>query len=297
MKIAIAGSSGLIGKRLVSYLESKGYHIVRLVRTPQSVAGQTIVWNPAKPVADLSPWEGFDAVVNLAGENIAEGRWSAAKKQRILESRVDLTKSLCNTLCRLERPPKVLVNGSATGFYGSQGDRWVSEENPRGSGFLADVCSQWEAATASAETLGVRVVKLRTGVVVTPLGGALQKMLLPFKLCLGGVIGSGKQYMSWISLDDVCAVIEHVICSEGISGPVNAVTPNPVTNEEWTKTLGKTLGRPTIFPMPAVVARIAFGEMADEMLLSSTRVRPDRLLQSGFRYGDPVLGPLLEKIL
>jgi uncharacterized protein (TIGR01777 family) len=290
MKIALTGSSGLVGSALVSSLLNAGHEVVRLKRPEQ--------WDPDSGTIDASVLSGSDAVVHLAGENIASGRWTAARKQRIHDSRVNGTKLIAETISRIDPPPRVLVSASATGYYGNRGSEVLREESPSGRGFLSEVCRQWEAATGAATRKGVRVVHLRTGLVLsTHGGGALGKMLLPFKLGLGGKIGSGSQYWSWISLDDVCGVIVHCIQAAGLHGPVNTVSPSPVTNLEFTKTLGRVLGRPTIFPLPALAARLAFGEMADALLLSSARVEPTKLIASRFVFKHKELEPTLRYLL
>jgi uncharacterized protein (TIGR01777 family) len=232
--------------------------------------------------------EGLDAVVHLAGENIAARRWNAEQKARIRDSRVLGTKLLSDNLAKLRQPPRVLVSASAIGFYGDRGDEELTEASAGGTGFLAEVCKEWEAATDGVQKAGISVVHLRLGVVLSPKGGALAKMLTPFRLGLGGRIGSGRQWMSWITLDDVVGCIVHALASDSLHGPVNAVTPYPVTNYVFTKTLGRVLWRPTVFPMPSFMARLAFGEMADELLLASTRVFPQALVASNycFLYGD-----------
>jgi uncharacterized protein (TIGR01777 family) len=237
---------------------------------------------------DAGGLEGLDAVVHLAGENIAARRWNAEQKALIRDSRVQGTKLLCETLAKLQRPPRVLISASAIGYYGDQGDRELTEESPSDSGFLPEVCREWEGATEAAKKAGIRVVQLRFGVILSPGGGALSKMLTPFRLGMGGRIGNGRQWMSWIALDDVVGCIHHALATDSLHEPVNAVAPRPVTNREFTKTLGKVLWRPTLFPMPGFVARLAFGEMANDLLLASTRVLPRALLDSGYRflYGD-----------
>jgi uncharacterized protein (TIGR01777 family) len=239
-------------------------------------------------VIDSAKLEGLDAVVHLAGENIAEGSWTAEKKARIRDSRVKGTRLVSKALAGLNQKPRVLVCASAIGFYGDRGAEILTEQSPAGSGFLADVCQEWEAATEPAAQAGIRVVNMRIGIVLTPRGGALQKMLLPFKFGVGGVMGDGRQYWSWVSIDDVIGAIYHAITNDALSGPVNAVAPRAATNAEFTKTLGRVLSRPTLFPMPAFLARLALGEMADALLLASTRVEPARLLNSGysFRHAD-----------
>jgi uncharacterized protein (TIGR01777 family) len=241
--------------------------------------------------------EGLDAVVHLAGENIAARRWNAAQKARIRDSRVQSTKLLCETLAWLKYPPRVLVSASAIGFYGNRGDEELSEASPAGTGFLAEVCREWEAATEFAVGAGIRVVHLRFGVILSPRGGALATMLPPFRFGMGGRLGNGRQWMSWISLDDAVGSIYHALGSDRMRGPANAVSPNPVSNLEFTKTLGKVLGRPTIFPLPGFMARLAFGEMADALLLASTKVLPRALLDSDYSFLHPNLDGALRHVL
>ena len=256
-----------------------------------------VPWDPAAGQIDAAALEGVDAAVHLAGENIASGRWTSSKKRRILESRVQGTRTLCDGLARLTCPPKALICASAIGYYGSRGDEVLTEESGPGTGFLADVCRAWEAAAEPAEKRGIRVVRLRIGVILSPAGGALAKMLLPFKLGAGGKIGDGKQYMSWIALDDLVVAIHHALVTESLSGPVNGVSPYPVANADFTRTLGRVLARPTLFPMPAFAARLAFGEMAKETLLASTRVDPARLRASGYKFRHPELEGALRHLL
>jgi len=238
---------------------------------------------------DAARLEGLDAVVHLTGENIATGRWTAEKKAKIRDSRVGGTRVLCDSLAGLKQPPKVMVCASATGYYGDRGDELLTEESTSGTGFLAGVCREWEAAAKPAVQKGIRVVHLRFGMVLSGAGGALAKLLPPFRMGLGGVLGTGRQYISWIALDDLLGVIAHALTTEALQGPVNAVTPNPVTNQEFTRTLGWLLSRFTVFPIPAAAARLAFGEMADEVLLASQRVQPTRLLATGYRFRYPDL--------
>ena len=285
MKILVTGASGLVGSALIPLLAGGGHEVARLGRSAPG-AGD-IRWDPNAAVLEASALEGFDGVIHLAGENIASGRWNAARKRRIKESRVLGTLLLAERLAGLERPPRVLVSASAVGFYGDRGDEELTEESPAGSGFLSEVCREWEAATEAAAGKGIRVVHARLGVVLSRDGGALAMMLTPFKLGAGGIVGSGRQYTSWITLDDTAAALAHLLATETVSGPVNLVAPAPVTNREFTKTLGRVLRRPTVFPLPGFVARVVFGEMADELLLGSTRVKPVNLLDSGyvFRHG------------
>ena len=235
--------------------------------------------------------------MHLAGENIAAARWSERVKAKIRESRLRGTRVLCESVAKMSSPPKVLVCASAIGFYGDQADRLLDEDSPAGDMFLADVVRQWEAATQPALDAGIRVVNLRFGMILSPRDGALAKMLLPFRLGAGGRVGSGRQYWSWISIDDAAGAVHHALMSESLSGPVNAVSPNPVTNEQFTKTLGRVLNRPTVLPMPAAAARLALGQMADELLLASARVVPKKLEESGYDFRQPTLEGALRHLL
>ena len=295
MKILIAGSSGFIGQYLVHYFRSQGNQVVRLLRwMHDSHERDVIFWNESGQGLNAADLEGYDVVINLAGENIA-GRWTKAKKQAILNTRVNSTKALVQVLTTLKFPPKVYLNASAIGFYGNRGSQVVDESSSLGSGFLASVCSQWEEAAKKAEPV-TRVVLLRFGVVLSKNGGALKQMLPAFKWGLGGIIGSGEQFMSWIGIEDVAAICQFVIQTPSISGPVNVVAPNPVTNDTFTKTLGKVLRRPTFLPLPAFLARFILGEMADEMLLSSTRVSPKKLLDAGYVFITPEIEAALLQV-
>jgi len=296
MKILVSGSTGLVGSALVSFLASGGHEVVRLVRGRLKPGVVEVPWDPQAGTIEAAKLEGLDAVVHLAGENIA-GRWTAAKKARIRSSRVEGTRLLAEALAGLKRPPKTLVCASAIGYYGDRGDEVLREDSPSGAGFLAAVCRDWEAAAHAAAEKGIRVVQLRIGVVLSPAGGALARMLTPFKLGLGGRIGPGSQFMSWIAIDDLIGAIHHALTTEPLRGPVNAVAPRAVTNREFTKTLGRVLARPTIFPMPAFAARLAFGEMADELLLASARVEPAKLVSSGYRFRTPELEAALRHLL
>lgn len=297
MKILMSGSSGLIGSHLQKALMEAGYFVVRLVRSKDQVTDDAIFWDPDKGTIDIDDLSGFDAVVNLAGENLAK-RWTKKEKKEILESRINSTKTLVNALGLLSARPKTLINASAVGFYGDRGDVLCSEDTPNGDGFLAEVCSQWEEAAAPAKDMGIRTVLLRTGIVLSPEGGALAKMLTPFKIGLGGVLGSGKQYISWVAIDDIVSIILFILTRKNLTGPVNAVAPRAVTNTELTKTLGKVLNRPTILPVPAFALRMVLGrEMADEMLLSSTRVEPKKLMGEGYSFKYPHLEEALKHML
>jgi hypothetical protein len=295
MRILITGSTGLVGAELVPFLSTQGHETIRLVRKEPGEG--EVHWDPSSGEIDSPSLEGLDAVVHLAGENIASRRWNQAQKDRIRNSRVNGTRLLSQALAGLSSPPKVLVCASAIGFYGNRSDETVNEESQPGGGFLADVCKEWEAATSPAVEKGIRVVNLRFGIILSPKGGPLAMMLTPFKMGVGGTIGSGYQYMSWISIDDAIGAIYLALQDRTLSGPVNAVSPEPVTNREFTKTLGSVLSRPTLFPMPAFAARLAFGEMADELLLASARVEPKRLKESGYAFRTPTLEGALRHVL
>ncbi len=298
LKILLSGASGLVGAALIPFLTAGGHHIIRLVRGNPRPGVPEVQWDPVRGVSDLTRLEGMDAVIHLAGENIAAGRWTAERKARIYDSRVRGTKTLCETLAQLVLPPKVLVNASAMGYYGDRGDEILHEESPPGFGFLPDVCKAWEAATEPAQKTGIRVVRLRIGMVLSGVGGALQKMLLPFTLGGGGTLGSGNQYLSWLSIDDMIGAIHHGLLSDSLTGPVNAAAPYPVTNREFTKTLGMVLHRPTLLPVPAFALRLALGrEMANDLLLSSTRMVPHRLLESQYQFRHPHLEDALRHVL
>ncbi len=293
MRVLVSGVSGLVGSALVPALESAGHSVVRLVR--RDPAANEIRWDPGSGI-EAGALEDFDAVVHLAGESIA-GRWTAAKKARIRDSRVQGTSTLAAALARTDRPPTALVCASAIGIYGDRGDEVLREESAPGGDFLAEVGKQWEAATEPAARAGIRVVSLRFGVVLSRRGGALARMLPPFRMGAGGRIGSGRQWMSWITLEDVVGLIQHALATDSLGGPVNAVAPNPVTNAEFTRALGKALHRPTLFPLPAFMVRLMFGEMGEALLLGSQRVDCGKLLASGFRFRHPELKPALEAIL
>lgn len=295
MDVCITGASGLVGTALTAFLTTGGHTVARFVR--KTAGPGDIFWNPAENKIDAAALEGRAAVVHLAGEGIASGRWTAAKKARIRDSRVIGTRLLCETLANLKDPPKVLVSASAIGYYGDRGNEELTETSKPGSGFLPDVCCQWEEATRPAREAGIRVVNTRIGVILTPRDAALKKMLLPFQLCLGGVIGNGRQYWSWISLDDVIGGIHHALMTDSLHGPVNLTAPNPVTNRDFTKTLGKVLRRPTIFPMPAFAAKLVLGEMAKDLLLASARVLPKQLSATGYDFRHRDLETALRHLL
>jgi uncharacterized protein (TIGR01777 family) len=296
MEIAVSGASGLIGSALVSSLTAAGHRVARLVRTQPMAGSGDIYWDPAKSYVDTTQLNGKAAVVHLAGETISQ-RWTPEAKRRIYSSRLRGTQLISEAIRQLAEPPQVLVSASAIGYYGDRGETVLCEDSGSGKGFLAEVCRDWEAATEPASRAGIRVVHLRTGIVLSSRGGALAKMLLPFRMGAGGVIGSGRQYMSWIALDELIAAIHHVIEMPSIQGPVNAVAPRPVTNREFTQTLGKVLSRPTLAPLPAFAVRLIFGQMGEELLLASQRVEPARLKASSFSFRFPALEVALRHVL
>jgi hypothetical protein len=287
MRVLIAGASGLVGTALVPTLETEGAEVTRLVRT--SARTGEIEWHPNDDQLDPSQLEGFDAVIHLGGENIAAGRWTDDQKRKIRDSRVNGTHLLSEAIAKLSKRPKVFVCASATGIYGDRGDEVLDDQSESGGGFLAGVCREWEQATAPAMQAGVRTVNLRFGPILAREGGMLAKLLTPFKMGMGGKVGSGKQYISWVSIDDAIGAVKVALFDESIRGPLNVVSPNPVTNEVFTKALGHILNRPTALAMPAFAARLAFGEMADEMLLVSQRVIPKRLSDAGYEFQQPEL--------
>jgi uncharacterized protein (TIGR01777 family) len=289
MKIAVTGATGFIGSALLALLKRAGDEVV-VLRRPDD-------WNSETGAVNQAVFRNIDAVVHLAGESIASGRWTGVRKARILDSRIKGTKLIAETIASMETRPSVLISASAIGYYGDRGSELLREESGPGVGFLPDVCKQWEAATDVASRKGIRVVHLRTGLVLSKNGGALPRMLLPFKLGIGGRIGSGNQFWSWISLDDECAAIQHCLQATALHGAVNLVSPSPVTNTEFTKTLGRVLGRPTIFPLPALAARLALGEMSDPLLLASARVEPAKLQASRFVFRNRDLRATLEQLL
>jgi uncharacterized protein (TIGR01777 family) len=297
MKILISGSHGLIGKALSASLTRDGHEIVRLVRRERVIGQPEIEWHPNQGRIDAEHLEGFDTVVHLAGESIASGRWTEQKKKKIRESRVLGTTLLSETLARLHEKPKTFVCASAIGFYGDRADELLNESSAPGKGFLSDVCIEWEEATEAAVASGIRTIKTRFGIILAAEGGALEKMLTPFKLGVGGRVGDGQQWMSWIALEDVVGALRYVLDNTLIQGPVNFVAPTPVTNSEFTETLGEVLSRPTFFPMPGFAARLAFGEMADALLLSSTRVEPKQLVDRGYKFRHSTLKAALRHIL
>lgn len=292
MKILITGATGLIGSRLQASLSAAGHELLLASRkSPKSES--YVQWDIKEGFAEPEKLEGIDAVIHLAGENL-NGRWTDEKKKKIRESRVLGTRNIVDAISRLKERPRVLVSASAIGFYGDRGDEIMTETSPPGKGFLPEICREWEAEARRAEDAGIRTVLLRAGIVLSKDGGALGAMLMPFKFGLGGVVGSGKQWMSWISLEDHAAIVRYVLENETIRGAVNSVSPNPVTNEQFTKTIGEVLYRPTFIPVPEFAVHLAFGEMGDTLLLDSIRAVPKRLDDAGFEFKFPDLKKALE---
>ena len=294
MNVLISGATGLIGSALVPELEAEGHTVTRLSRS--RAGADTIRWDPSAGTIE-GDLEGTEAVVHLAGESIAQGRWSPDKKRRILDSRVQGTRLLAEGIAALPDPPKVMVSTSAVGYYGDRGDEVLTEESASGADFLARVCREWEAAAEPARRSGIRVVYPRLGIVLSPEGGALGTTLPIFKLGGGGKIGSGRQWWSWVALDDVVGSIVHALVDDSVEGPVNVGSPNPMTNAAYTKVLGKVLGRPTVLPLPAPAARVMLGEVADALLLASQRMEPAKLKSTGYDFRYPQLEGALRHLL
>ena len=297
MNVLVSGATGLIGTALTSELTDGGHRVLQLSRSQPS-SEDTIRWDPDRGSLDASRLEGIDAVVHLAGEIIFSGptdRWTTEKKRRIMESRKKGTRLLAETIAGLPESPKVMVSASGINYYGDHGNELLTEEATMGSDFLAEVCREWEAAADPAREAGIRVAHTRFGIVLSPKGGALGNTLPIFKLGLGGKIGNGRQYWSWVALDDVVGAITHCLTNENLSGPVNVGSPNPLTNAEYTKVLGKVLNRPTVFPVPAT--RLMFGEVADALLLASQRMEPAKLKETGYEFRYPELEGALRHLL
>ena len=295
MKVAVTGSSGLIGTSLVSFLSKKDIVVSKILR--ENPEDDDISWKPEDGDWNSAFSGGVDGIVHLAGESVASGKWTRKKKEKIRNSRIEGTKRLCEHILKLPTPPSVLVCASAIGYYGNRGVEFLNEGSSRGSGFLPDVCLGWEEAAESVSKAGIRVVNVRFGIVLSKDGGALAKMMTPFKIGMGGKIGSGTQYMSWVAMDDVTGAIYHTLITESLKGPVNVTAPNPVTNKEFTNTLGEVLKRPAVVPIPAFAAKLAFGEMANDLLLASTKVAPKRLSDSGYKFQYPELENALKHVL
>jgi hypothetical protein len=297
MKILISGSHGLVGSALVQSLLKDDHEVIRLVRKQRTAGAPEVEWHPNHGRLIPQDIEGFDVVFHLAGESIASGRWDKEKKRAIRESRVKGTRLLSETIAKLSQPPSVFLSASAIGYYGNRGDEVLTESSAPGNDFLASVCVEWEQATQPAIEKGIRTVHTRFGIILDADGGALAKMLTPFRMGIGGRVGDGRQWMSWIALEDVVNGLKFLMRDRAVSGPVNFVSPHPVTNAEFTRTLGHVLSRPTLFPVPAFGARLAFGEMADALLLSSQRVEPAVLVNRGFAPFWPRLEPALKRLL
>lgn len=297
MKIAVTGSTGLVGSALVAHLESSGHVVKRIVRRRDSADSDSVYWDPEAGMIEVDKLAGLDAAVHLAGENIAKRRWSKRQKARILESRVNGTRLLSATLAALDPKPEVMVCASAMGYYGDRRDEILAEDSGSGDLFLSRVVRDWEAATTPAADAGIRVVNLRLGLVVSGAGGAIRQMMLPFKLGLGGRVGSGRQWVSWIAMADLVRLIQHCLTDRSLRGAVNAASPNPITNRDLAQTLAKVLHRPAIMPLPSFVVRAALGQMGEELLLSSARLSPVKLIASGFEFHSPDLESALRREL
>jgi hypothetical protein len=292
MKIIISGATGLVGAALVRTLRNEGHNVARLVRGGNATAGD-IPWNPGAAKVDLAALEGADAFVNLNGASIGGGRWTPERKDLLRSSRVNTTRFLVDTFSRLTQKPRAFLSASAIGFYGSRGDEVLTEASTSGTDFLSELSREWEQEAQRAESLGIRTAILRFGIILSSRGGALPRMLTPFKMGVGGRLGNAKQWMSWIALDDVVGIIHWAIANSQVKGPVNVVAPNPVQNSELTRVLAKVLHRPAIFPAPAFALRLMLGEMADALLLGSQRVRPEKLLNSNYKFRFEHLEPAL----
>ncbi len=296
MRVLIAGASGMVGRALVPLLETQGHSVVRLVRKQTPGVGE-VGWNPAAGELNPAALDGIDAVVNLSGENVGAGRWTTTRREAILRSRIDTTKTLVTTMVKRTKRPAVLVNASAVGFYGERGEEELTEQSAIGLGFLPEVCLVWETHAEGAARAGVRTAMMRFGVVLSPAGGALAKLLPLFGAGLGGRVGDGRQWMSWVGLDDAVGAIYHAMVEPRCAGPMNIVAPEAATNAEFSATLGRVLHRPAVLPVPATVLRVIFGEMADATLLASTRAMPARLLETGYAFRQPTMETALRSCL
>lgn len=303
MRILISGSTGFLGTALIESLEREKHTVARLVRpeTAQRIgrgaSDQIVPWDPVAGQFDATAAEGADALVHLAGASIAGGRWNAPRKNLLRTSRIEAPRHLIGALSKLQRPPRVIVAASAIGYYGTRGDETLTETSAPGNDFLAGLCREWEAETTRGAEFGARVVSLRFGIILAAHGGALPRMVTPFKIGVGGRLGTGRQWMSWLTLEETVSIIQFALASPGLAGPANAVTPNPVQNLEFTQVLARTLHRPALFPAPAFALRLALGEMADALLLVSQKVLPAKLVNSGYRFLHPELADGLEKAL
>jgi uncharacterized protein len=303
MRILVSGSSGFLGTAIVDSLKEQKHQVARIVR-PGTVAknaeadrAQEVTWDPVGEQFGAAAAEEADALIHLAGASIADGRWSESRKKVLRTSRIDATRHLFGALAKLQNPPRIIVAASAVGYYGNRGDETLTEQSAPGDGFLAEVCREWEAETARGAEFGARVVSLRFGIILAAHGGALPRIVLPFKLGAGGRLGDGRQWMSWLTLAEVVNIVQFSLENSQLTGPVNAITPNPVRNSEFTAVLAKTLHRPALFPAPAFALRLALGEMADALLLASQRVIPSRLTNAGYRFQQPDLAGALADVL
>jgi uncharacterized protein (TIGR01777 family) len=296
MKVLLTGGSGLIGSHLSPFLEQQGYEVYNLVRNKNRTDNSHYLWAPENGILEKRSVENFQVVIHLAGENISSGRWSKNQKNKILSSRINSTRLLTDKIREIGNPPDVFICASAIGYYGDRGTEVLTENSEPGEGFLADVVKKWEQIASSIHYLGHRTVFLRTGVVLSKRGGALKKTLLPFKLGLGAILGSGQQYVSWISLSDLIHIINYIIQNKTISGAINAVSPQPITNRQYSKALGKALARPVILKTPSILLKIVLGEMANALLLSSSRVLPEKLTNSGYQFIHPTIDQAFEAI-
>ncbi|MBZ5662230.1 MAG: TIGR01777 family oxidoreductase [Acidobacteriia bacterium] len=303
MRILVSGSTGFLGTAAIEALEHDGHTIARLMRPQTSRhktpggAEQAVAWDPVAGTFDAAAAEGADALVHLAGASIADGRWNVSRKNLLRTSRIDATRHLMGALGKLQRPPRVIVGASAVGYYGSRGDETLGETSAPGNDFLAALCQEWERETARGAEFGARVVGLRFGIILAAHGGALPQMMTPIKLGVGGRLGTGRQWMSWVTLEETVRVVQFALANAGLTGPVNVVAPNPVQNSEFTRVLARTLHRPALFPAPAFALRLALGEMADGLLLSSQKVTPAKLVNAGFQFLQPELAGALGKVL
>jgi uncharacterized protein (TIGR01777 family) len=302
MRILVSGSTGFLGSSLIDVLEREGHTILRLVRPDTSkraasgAPAQTVRWDPVGGQIDAKAAEGADALIHLAGASIADGRWNAARKNLLRTSRIEATRHLIEALSKLQRPPRVIVASSAIGYYGNRGDETLTETTAPGGDFLSALCREWEAESARGTEFGAHVVMLRFGIILASHGGALARMALPFKMGAGGRIGSGRQWMSWLTLPEAVGMIRFALSNSKLAGPANAVAPNPIQNADFTHILAKTLHRPALFPAPAFALRLALGEMADALLLVSQRVKPSKLEQAGYQFAQPDLAAALTEV-
>jgi len=294
--IVISGSTGVVGSELIPYLQTQGHKVIRLIRNEKQLCIGDVCWNPNADVME-DKFEGADVVIHLAGEPIGNENWTNEKKLSIVDSRTKSTSLLAKTIAAMENPPKLLISASAIGFYGDRGEEELDEESETGRNFISNVCYHWEKATKSAEEKGMRVVHLRIGVALTPAGGALERMITPFALGMGMVLGSGKQYFSWVGIDDVLYAITHIMETESLQGPVNLTAPNPVTMREFSEGIADVMNRPCMFRVPEWLIRLMYGQMGEEVLIAGSRVLPKKLLESGFRFRYPLLDDALRHLL